>query len=93
MLFLTSIVKGLDPVLRFSLLHCFPGADPGLSEGASIVGGPGGILPQKLLKLLVSKMTIFSILRQISYSFNTNVLLVNFAFVKKKSKMGGGGVA
>ena len=33
-------------------------------------------------------MAILSILRLISYSFNTNFLLVNFAIIKKK---GGGG--
>ena len=36
-------------------------------------------------------MAISSILRQISYSSNTNFLLVNFAFVKKKKSKGGGG--
>ena len=38
-------------------------------------------------------MAFSSILRQISYSFNTNFLLVNFAFVKiiKLQKGGGGG--
>ena len=46
----------------------------------------------------MSKMAISSILRQISYSFNTsttyNFLLVNFVFVKQKEKnpkKGGGG--
>ena len=36
-------------------------------------------------------MVISSILRQISYSPNTNFLLVNFAFVKNKIQRGGGG--
>ena len=31
-------------------------------------------------------MAILSILRLISYSFNTNFLLVNFAIIKKKTK-------
>ena len=31
-------------------------------------------------------MAILSILRLISYSFNTNFLLVNFAIIKKKPK-------
>ena len=37
-------------------------------------------------------MAISSNLRQISYSFNTNILLVNLVFAKKekKSKRGGG---
>ena len=34
-------------------------------------------------------MAISSILRLISYSFNTNFLLVNFAIVKKKLQEGG----
>ena len=38
-------------------------------------------------------MVISSILRHISYSFNTNFLLVNFVFVKKNTKKGGGGGA
>ena len=40
-----------------------------------------GYIFQKLLKIRVSKMAIPSILRPISYSFNTNYLLVNFAIV------------
>ena len=36
-------------------------------------------------------MAISSILRQILYLFNTTFLLVNFAFVKKLQKGGGGG--
>ena len=48
--------------------------------------------PQEFLKICLSKMAISSILRQISYSSNTNFLLINFAFVKKKNpKRGGGG--
>ena len=46
--------------------------------------------PQKFLKNCVSKMAISSILRQILYSSKTNFLLVNFAFVKKNPKGGGG---
>ena len=36
-------------------------------------------------------MAISSILKQISYWFNTNFLLINFASVKKKNKSKGGG--
>ena len=42
--------------------------------------------PLKVLKISVSKLAISSILRQTSYSSNTNFLLVNFAFVKKNPK-------
>ena len=35
-------------------------------------------------------MAVSSILRQISYKFNTNFLLINFAFVKKIQKVGTG---
>ena len=38
-------------------------------------------------------MAISSILKQISYWFNTNFLLINFASVKKKNKSKGGGGA
>ena len=57
-----------------------PAADPGFwkgggaptsAEGASFLGGCGGMLPHKSLKIWVSKIAISSILRQISYSFNT----------------------
>ena len=51
----------------------------------------GGMLPQKFLKICVSKIAISSILREISYSSNTNFLLVNFAFVKKKKNPREGG--
>ena len=64
------------------------------AKGASSLGVSGGMLPQKFLKICVSKIAISSILREISYSSNTNFLLVNFAFVKKKKKIqgrGGGG--
>ena len=67
------------------------------AEGASFLGGLGACPPpQKFSKMWVSKMTISSILRQISHSFNTthNALLVNFVSVKKKKKIqirGGGG--
>ena len=37
-------------------------------------------------------MAISSFLRQISYSFNTSLLLVNFIFVKRKNPKQGGGV-
>ena len=36
-------------------------------------------------------MAIYSILKQISYYFNTIFLLVNFVSVKKKNKSKGGG--
>ena len=58
-------------------------ADPGFSKG-----GGGEHQDNKILKIWVSKMAISCILRQISYSFNTNFFLVNFAFVKKKCKKG-----
>ena len=66
------------------------------AEGASFLGGLGACPAQKFLKMWVSKMTISSILRQISHLFNTthNALLVNFFSVKKKkkkSKIGGEG--
>ena len=47
--------------------------------------GVWGYIFQKLFKTRVSKMAILSILRLISYSFNTHFLLVNFAIVKKKN--------
>ena len=57
---------------------------PTSAEGASFLGGSGGMLLQIFLKIWVSKMAISSILRQISYSFNSNFLLVTFTFVKRK---------
>ena len=38
-------------------------------------------------------MAIPIILRQISYSLNTNILLVNFVFLGEKNGAGGGGAA
>ena len=49
------------------------------------------MLPQKFLKIGIYEMAISSILSQISYSFNTIFLLLNFDFVKKNSQKGGGG--
>ena len=49
------------------------------------------MLPQKFLKIGIYEMAISSFLSQISYSFNTIFLLLNFAFVKKNSQKGGGG--
>ena len=40
------------------------------AEAASFLGGSGVMFPQNFLKIWVSQMTISSILRQISYSFN-----------------------
>ena len=53
------------------------------------------MLPQKCLKICISKIAISSILRQISYSSTTSFLLVNFAFEKKiqMGRRGGGGGA
>ena len=69
------------------------GADPGHSKGEGLSRGMQGHAPPVIFEICVSKMAISSILRQISFSFNTNFLLVNFAFVKKKilQKGGGGG--
>ena len=50
------------------------------------------MLAQKFSTVRVSKMAISSFLRQISYSFNTSLLLVNFIFVKRKNPKQGGGV-
>ena len=66
------------------------GVEPGLSGGhdeREFSRRPEGMLPQKYSKIRVSKMTISSNLRQISYSSNTNFWLVNFVFVKKKKKL------
>ena len=49
------------------------------------------MLPQKFLKIGIYEMAISSILSQISYSFNTIFLLLNFAFVKKTPKKEEGG--
>ena len=60
-----------------ALSRSVAGADLGFSKeragtasvvGASFLGGCGGMLPQKILKIRVSKMTISSILRSISCS-------------------------
>ena len=48
------------------------GGAPTSAEGVSFLGWSGGMPPKKILKIWVSKMAISSILRQISYSFNTN---------------------
>ena len=57
------------------------GAYPGFSKGGgggggaqstNFLGGSRDMPPQKVLKIRVSKMAISSILRQISYSFNTS---------------------
>ena len=56
------------------------------TKGASFVGMSGAISSRNCLINWVSKMAIPSILRLISYSSNTNFLLVNFAIVKKKKK-------
>ena len=50
------------------------------------------MLPQKFLKIGIYEMAISSILSQISYSFNTIFLLLNFDFVKKTLKKEGGGM-
>ena len=62
------------------------GADSGLLKGGG--GGRGGSTSANGASFVgVSwAMTIPSILRLISYSFNTNFLLVNFAIVKKTNK-------
>ena len=57
---------------------------PTSAEGTNFLGGPGGMLPQEIGHFTALK-------RQISYPFNTIFLLVNFAFVEKKSKRRGGG--
>ena len=44
--------------------------------------GSGGYAPPEMFENLSLKMAISSSLRQISYSFNTNFLLVNFVFIK-----------
>ena len=68
------------------------GADPGHSKGEGLSRGIQGHAPPVIFEICVSKMAISSsILRQISFSFNTNFLLVNFAFVKKKSSKKGEG--
>ena len=64
------------------------------AEGASFLGGSGACpfpppppLPE-ISEMRVSKTAISSILRQISFSFNTtyNFLLVNFVSAKRKKK-------
>ena len=52
------------------------------AEGASFLGGSGGMLPQKYLNIRVSKMAISSILRKILFLFNTTFLLVDFVQIK-----------
>ena len=71
-------------IVAMAVNVCIAGMDPGLSAGGhqcvpnalSRGGGGGGMLPQKFLKIRVSKMAISSILRQISDSFSTTFLLV-----------------
>ena len=46
--------------------------------------GLGGMPPQKVLKIWASKMAISSILRQISYLFNTNNVCLWTSFCKNK---------
>ena len=62
------------------------GADPGLLKGGG--GGRGGTTSANGASFVgvSGAISIPSILRLISYSFNTNFLLVNFAIVKKTTK-------
>ena len=57
------------------------------TKGTSFLGD---MLPEKFLKICVSKMAISSILRQISYSSNNIFFARKLCFCKIKSKGGGG---
>ena len=69
------------------------GGAPISAEGASFLGDLRAYAPPDLeiLNIRVSKMAISRTWRQISYSFNTNVLLVSLAFVKLKKRTPKGG--
>ena len=60
------------------------------AEGASFLGGTEGMLPQKFLKICVSKMAISSILRQFRTCLEYQFFAPKLRFCKKKSKRGRG---
>ena len=60
------------------------------AEGASFLGGTEGMLPQKFLKICVSKMAISSILRQFRTCLEYQYFAPKLRFCKKKSKWGRG---
>ena len=82
-------VAGMTNAKQGQIQYFQRGGGTTSAEGASFLGGAEGMLPQKFLKICVSKMAISSILRQfrtcLEYQF-----LVNFAFVRKNANGGGG---